>query len=396
MHRGDRRDHLAVQLLRERGRGCCRRCAGPASTCITGIRRWKAESAAAIAELVSPWTRTSAGWRALEHVLAGRQHVGVDVEALDAEVFEALHHRGDALVQRGAARAGPERHVGLDVGELEDVLDQAVVLAGRDDDRVVVLALAQGEDQRDELDRLGTGADDDRDLQLLVAWVRYRPRLPIILSPGRLRSGRFRAGILRAGRPAGRGSFRRCREQIFAVLDQLDPLFERDVFDRRRAAARRRSSGLAAFFGVVDRPHQARLDRLGERSSSMWNSLANCSRAAVEARARARRSRVTPSWQAAPSSAESVNFLGDAFEAAAGFRRRARLAGVLDLHRFVGGAARGGVDPDQGERPRSARRRRGSARGSRHSRALTARTSAPGRSAAARAGRSARRSRTRG
>ncbi len=35
----------------------------PASTCITGIRRWKAESAAAIAELVSPWTRTSAGWR---------------------------------------------------------------------------------------------------------------------------------------------------------------------------------------------------------------------------------------------------------------------------------------------------------------------------------------------
>ena len=33
----------------------------PASTCITGIRRWKAESAAAIAELVSPWTRTSAG-----------------------------------------------------------------------------------------------------------------------------------------------------------------------------------------------------------------------------------------------------------------------------------------------------------------------------------------------
>ena len=33
----------------------------PASTCITGIRRWKAESAAAIAELVSPWTSTAAG-----------------------------------------------------------------------------------------------------------------------------------------------------------------------------------------------------------------------------------------------------------------------------------------------------------------------------------------------
>ncbi len=27
--------------------------------------RWKAESAAAIAELVSPWTRTAAGWRPL-------------------------------------------------------------------------------------------------------------------------------------------------------------------------------------------------------------------------------------------------------------------------------------------------------------------------------------------
>lgn len=39
----------------------------------------------------------------LEHVLVGRQDVGVDVEALDAEVFEALHDRGDALVQRGTA-----------------------------------------------------------------------------------------------------------------------------------------------------------------------------------------------------------------------------------------------------------------------------------------------------
>ena len=40
------------------------------------------------------------------------------------------------------------------------------MLAGRDDDRLVVLALAQGEDQRDELDRLGPGADDDRDHEL--------------------------------------------------------------------------------------------------------------------------------------------------------------------------------------------------------------------------------------
>ena len=37
----------------------------PASTCITGMRRWKAESAAAMAEVVSPWTRTAAGKRPL-------------------------------------------------------------------------------------------------------------------------------------------------------------------------------------------------------------------------------------------------------------------------------------------------------------------------------------------
>ncbi len=106
-----------------------------------------------------------------EDILAGRGRVRVDVEALDAEVFEALHHRGDPLVQGGAPGARPEGDVGLDLGELEDVLDQAVVLAGRDDDRVVVLALAQGEDQRDELDRLRTGADDDRDLQFVISHV---------------------------------------------------------------------------------------------------------------------------------------------------------------------------------------------------------------------------------
>ena len=37
----------------------------PASTCITGIRMWKEASEAAIAELVSPWTRTVAGRRPL-------------------------------------------------------------------------------------------------------------------------------------------------------------------------------------------------------------------------------------------------------------------------------------------------------------------------------------------
>ena len=40
------------------------------------------------------------------------------------------------------------------------------LLAQNSLDRLVVLARAQGEDQGDELDRLGTRADDDGDLQL--------------------------------------------------------------------------------------------------------------------------------------------------------------------------------------------------------------------------------------
>ncbi len=35
----------------------------PASTCITGMRRWKPASAAAIADEVSPWTSIAAGQR---------------------------------------------------------------------------------------------------------------------------------------------------------------------------------------------------------------------------------------------------------------------------------------------------------------------------------------------
>ncbi len=98
----------------------------------------------------------------MQGVLNGGHGVGLHLEAIDAEVFEAAHHRGDAFVEVGAARSRPEHHIRLDPSQLEDVVDHAVVLAGGDDDRLVVLALAQGEDDRHQLDRLGPGADDDR------------------------------------------------------------------------------------------------------------------------------------------------------------------------------------------------------------------------------------------
>jgi hypothetical protein len=105
-----------------------------------------------------------------ERVLDRRHLVGLELEAVDAEVFEAPHHRSHPFVERCAPRAGPEHHVGLDPGELEDVVDHAVVLAGRDDDRLVVLALAQREDDRHQLDRLGPRADDDRHDECRIGW----------------------------------------------------------------------------------------------------------------------------------------------------------------------------------------------------------------------------------
>ena len=62
VQRGDAGDDLAVELLGN-GERLLPPVRSPASTCITGMRRWKAASAAAIAELVSPWTRTAAGQR---------------------------------------------------------------------------------------------------------------------------------------------------------------------------------------------------------------------------------------------------------------------------------------------------------------------------------------------
>jgi len=81
-----------------------------------------------------------------------------------------LHPRAvplyNALVQLRVPRAGPEHHVGRDAGELEDVADHAVVLAGGDHERLVELTRLQRADDRYELDRLGPRADDDPEDQL--------------------------------------------------------------------------------------------------------------------------------------------------------------------------------------------------------------------------------------
>ena len=98
----DARDQLPVELLGER-RQVVAPVRRPASTCITGMRRWKAESAADIAELVSPWTSTAAGRFPRRISLAARPARRGRLEPLDAEVLEAPHHRGDPLVELGAA-----------------------------------------------------------------------------------------------------------------------------------------------------------------------------------------------------------------------------------------------------------------------------------------------------
>ena len=101
------------------------------------------------------------GEAAVQDVVDGvRAAIQREAEALDHEVLEALHDRGHALVQ-AAAGAGPQRRVDLDAGQAEDLLDELVVLPGRDDEWMQVLALAEREDDRDELDRLRASADDD-------------------------------------------------------------------------------------------------------------------------------------------------------------------------------------------------------------------------------------------
>ena len=138
----------------------------PASTCMTGMRRWKADRAAAIAERRVAVDEHGGREPTVEDVLGVRHRVGLHVEALGAEVLEAADHRRDALVEVGVTRPRPEDDVGLDADELEDVADDAVVLPGRDDQRLIGLAVAEGEDDRHELDRLGTRPDDDREHEL--------------------------------------------------------------------------------------------------------------------------------------------------------------------------------------------------------------------------------------
>ena len=75
--------------------------------------------------------------------------------------------------------------VRLDPGELEDLGDHPVVLAGRDDDRVVAVVIAEREDDRHELDPLGS-----RRPRAPRAWAAHRPSTAT-LSNARDGSGRL-------------------------------------------------------------------------------------------------------------------------------------------------------------------------------------------------------------
>ena len=93
----------------------------PASTCATGMRRWNAASAAAKAELVSPWTmdrdRIGAGDDQLARGLLTLQ-VG---EPPDDEVLDPAHERRHALVEAGSSASDPEVGVHGDPGKGKDL-----------------------------------------------------------------------------------------------------------------------------------------------------------------------------------------------------------------------------------------------------------------------------------
>ena len=135
-----------------------------------------------------------------------------------------------------------------------------------------------------------------------------------------------------------------------AGADEFDRLVERDLRDRLAQRDGDERAQRAGFFGVVDRPQQARRGRLAPAPRRRSRSArAKRSRASGVASAWARVSRLTPSWQAAPSSAESVN-CSAICSRPSGLRQGRVLAGVLGLRRRVGGAAGGEVDADQDQR----------------------------------------------
>lgn len=166
MKAGQRRDQLPVELFRERGQGR----SGPQPGLDVDHRY--------------PQVKRSQGRRhrrrrvAVDQhrhrILAGRDPFAVGLVAVGAELFAAeviqpADHLANAIVQLIAGPADPELVVGLDAGQREDLVDHAMVLAGRDDDRTQDFALPESEDHRDQLDRLRARTDDDQDACTLLS-----------------------------------------------------------------------------------------------------------------------------------------------------------------------------------------------------------------------------------
>ena len=164
VHRGDARDQLAVELLRE-GREVV--APGPQP----GLdvpdrdpqmerRQRGGEGGARVA------VHEHDAWKvAAEHALASRP-LTVDVSERGAEVvLEAAHERRHARVEARVAEAHPQVDVRGDAGESEHLLHHRVVLAARHDDRRQRRALAQREDERHELDRFRSRAHHHDDAE---------------------------------------------------------------------------------------------------------------------------------------------------------------------------------------------------------------------------------------
>ena len=147
---GDARDELAIADLGER-RPVAASVRSPASTCMTGMWRWKAASAAAIADVVSPCTSTAAGARPVT-MSSGSGGTSGSISKR-SEQKSSNRRMTDATRSLSCERRdhSPEDDVRCDPGELEDVVDEPVVLAGRHDERLVVVALVQPPDDRNEL-----------------------------------------------------------------------------------------------------------------------------------------------------------------------------------------------------------------------------------------------------
>jgi hypothetical protein len=161
MHRGDARDELAVELLRERREV---EPAGPQAGLDVRDRDPEMEGGERGGERrrrVAVHDRSD-GIVAGQRNLARRPLAVLVGEASQHVVLEAAHHRGHALVEARVPTTHQQIDVRCDAGQPEHLGDHVVVLAGRHHDRPEAGAALERQDQRDQLDRLGAGAHDDQ------------------------------------------------------------------------------------------------------------------------------------------------------------------------------------------------------------------------------------------